>query len=68
MDLNRVAEVARPSTRAEFPKWRDGDAWLAGGTWLFSEPQPEVSRLIDVEGLGWEALRPMFSTPSITCF
>ena len=22
------------------PTWRDGDAWLGGGTWLFSQPQP----------------------------
>lgn len=57
MNLNRVAEVARPSTRIEIPGWRDEDAWLAGGTWLFSEAQPDVRRLIDLEGLGWEALR-----------
>lgn len=56
MDLNTVSEVARPCTREEIPGWRESDAWLAGGTWLFSEPQPGVSRLIDLEGLGWEAL------------
>jgi CO/xanthine dehydrogenase FAD-binding subunit len=57
MDLNTVAEVARPSTRDEIPEWRDSDAWLAGGTWLFSEPQPGVRRLIDLQGLGWEPLK-----------
>lgn len=57
MDLNTVSEVARPSARDEIPDWRDSDAWLAGGTWLFSEPQPDVRRLIDLEGLGWESLR-----------
>lgn len=56
MDLNTVAEVARPRARDEAPAWRDGDAWLAGGTWLFSEPQPTVRRLIDLEGLRWEPL------------
>ncbi|MEW6348992.1 MAG: FAD binding domain-containing protein [Thermodesulfobacteriota bacterium] len=56
MDLNTVSEVARPSTRDEIPNWSDSDAWLAGGTWLFSEPQPDVRRLIDLEGLGWESL------------
>ena len=56
MDLNTVSEVARPSIRDEIPNWRDSDAWLAGGTWLFSEPQPGVSRLIDLEGLRWEPL------------
>jgi CO/xanthine dehydrogenase FAD-binding subunit len=33
-------------------------AWLAGGTWLFSEPQVEVHTLIDLESLRWPALRP----------
>jgi CO/xanthine dehydrogenase FAD-binding subunit len=57
MDLNTVSEVARPRAREEIADWRDGDAWLAGGTWLFSEPQPAVRRLIDLTGLGWEPLR-----------
>ncbi|PRC46531.1 FAD-binding molybdopterin dehydrogenase, partial [Mycobacterium sp. ITM-2017-0098] len=30
-----------------------GDAILAGGTWLFSEPQPHIRRLIDITRLGW---------------
>src|SRR5262245_38860992 len=55
MDLNTVAKVARPAA-ADGLDWRDGDAWLAGGTWLFSEPQPAVRRLIDLEGLRWEPL------------
>jgi CO/xanthine dehydrogenase FAD-binding subunit len=38
------------------PLWRSGDAWLAGGTWLFSEPQLKISRLIDIADLGWPAL------------
>lgn len=57
MDLNTVAEVARPRKREDLPAWRAGDAWLAGGTWLFSEPQPAVSRLIDIVDLGWSALQ-----------
>jgi CO/xanthine dehydrogenase FAD-binding subunit len=57
MDLNTVSDVARPLTRDEIPNWRDGDAWLGGGTWLFSEPQPAVRRLIDLEELRWEPLR-----------
>ncbi|MFH0824487.1 MAG: FAD binding domain-containing protein, partial [Pseudomonadota bacterium] len=56
MDLNTVSEVARPSRRDEIPKWCDSDAWLAGGTWLFSEPQVGVHRLIDLEGFGWKSL------------
>src|SRR5262245_36789531 len=56
MDLNTISEVTRPSTRAEVGAWRTGDAWLAGGTWLFSEPQPHLRRLIDLEGFGWKPL------------
>lgn len=56
MDLNTVTEVSRPATREETRNWREGDAWLAGGTWLFSEPQPRVRRLVDLEGLRWEPL------------
>jgi CO/xanthine dehydrogenase FAD-binding subunit len=56
MDLNTVREVDRPATREEIRPWRDGDAWLAGGTWLFSEPQPGLRRLIDLEAMRWEPL------------
>jgi CO/xanthine dehydrogenase FAD-binding subunit len=57
MDLNTIEEVARPASRRDSGQWRDGDAWLAGGTWLFSEPQPALRRLVDLEGLGWEPLK-----------
>src|SRR5580700_6155955 len=56
MDLNTIREVARPSARAELPVWAAGDAWLAGGTWLFSEPQVHLNRLIDLTDLKWPAL------------
>lgn len=56
MDLNTVTEVDRPGSREAIRPWREGDAWLAGGTWLFSEPQPRLRRLVDLEGLGWEPL------------
>lgn len=56
MDLDTVTEIARPRRRAELPPWRDGDAWLAGGTWLFSEPQVRVTRLIDITDLAWSPL------------
>jgi CO/xanthine dehydrogenase FAD-binding subunit len=36
--------------------WRPGDSWLAGGTWLFSEPQCGVSRLLDLRAFNWPAL------------
>jgi len=56
MDLNTITDIARPRQRAELPAWGAGDAWLAGGTWLFSEPQLKISRLIDIADLGWPAL------------
>jgi CO/xanthine dehydrogenase FAD-binding subunit len=56
MDLNTVTEVAHPQSRAQLPVWTAGDAWLAGGTWLFSEPQAHLSRLIDLNDLKWPAL------------
>jgi CO/xanthine dehydrogenase FAD-binding subunit len=57
MDLNTIQAVEHPRARGELPAWRQGDAWLAGGTWLFSEPQPQLNRLIDLGSLGWEPLR-----------
>src|SRR5216684_3078955 len=56
MDLNTIEKVARPSSRAQLPVWTAGDAWLAGGTWLFSEPQVHLTRLIDLTDLKWPAL------------
>src|SRR3954469_14663861 len=56
MDLNTITAVAHPATREQLPVWTAGDAWLAGGTWLFSEPQAHLSRLIDLTDLKWPAL------------
>jgi CO/xanthine dehydrogenase FAD-binding subunit len=56
MDLNTINEIAHPRTRAQLPVWTAGDAWLAGGTWLFSEPQVHLTRLIDLTDLKWPAL------------
>ena len=56
MNLNTVTALRQPSSAAEIREWRDGYAWLAGGTWLFSEPQPATDTLIDLDHLGWPAL------------
>ena len=56
MDLNTIKEVARPQKREHLPVWTAGDAWLAGGTWLFSEPQVNLTRLIDLADFKWPAL------------
>lgn len=54
MDLNTVLEMCDARRR---DTWRPGDAWLGGGTYLFSEPQPHLRRLIDLSRTGWEPLR-----------
>ncbi|MFB6463267.1 FAD binding domain-containing protein [Bradyrhizobium tunisiense] len=56
MDLNTITAIAHPQSRAQLPDWTTGDAWLAGGTWLFSEPQTQLTRLIDLTDLKWPAL------------
>jgi CO/xanthine dehydrogenase FAD-binding subunit len=56
MNLNTIAEVKRPAFVDDVDGWRDGYSWLAGGTWLFSEPQLAVDTLIDLDGLGWVPL------------
>ncbi|GLS23902.1 FAD-binding molybdopterin dehydrogenase [Labrys miyagiensis] len=48
--------TGRPAVAALAMNMRKSDAWLAGGTWLFSEPQPRLGRIIDLFGLHWEPL------------
>ncbi|MBY0526946.1 MAG: FAD binding domain-containing protein [Gemmataceae bacterium] len=56
MDLHTVEQVRRPARAEEIASWEAGFAWLAGGTWLFSEPQVDVHTLIDLESLQWPSL------------
>lgn len=56
MNLNTITGVKRPKSAEEIRQWRDGYAWLAGGTWLFSEPQIHTDTLIDLHALGWPSL------------
>ncbi len=57
MNLNTITEVKRPTSADQITQWRDGYAWLAGGTWLFSEPQVSIDTLIDLDQLNWPALQ-----------
>lgn len=57
MNLNTIAEIKRPKSAEEIRHWQDGYAWLAGGTWLFSEPQIHTDTLIDLESLRWPSLQ-----------
>lgn len=56
MNLNTITEVKRPTSTDDIPEWREGYAWLAGGTWLFSTPQITTHTLIDLETLRWPSL------------
>ncbi|KQZ06013.1 FAD-binding molybdopterin dehydrogenase [Microbacterium sp. Root53] len=55
MDLSTVTSFRRargPGDLALAP----GETVLAGGTWLFGEPQPEVTGLVDLTAMGWPDL------------
>ena len=56
MDLHAVQHLLRPRSRTDVPLWQPGDVLLAGGTALFSEPQPGAQRLVDLHALGWPSL------------
>jgi CO/xanthine dehydrogenase FAD-binding subunit len=56
LDINTITEVVRQPPDPPGAHWRAGDAFLAGGTWLFSDQQPELRRLIDLMPLGWGSL------------
>jgi CO/xanthine dehydrogenase FAD-binding subunit len=50
-------------------QWRPGDAWLGGGTALFAEPRPGLTRLLDLAANDWPALveRPDGLEIAATC-
>lgn len=53
MDLDTVTSYRR-ATRRDDLVLAPGEALLAGGTWLFSEPQRHLTGLVDLTTLGWE--------------
>ena len=55
MDLISLDRIRAAHDRTELalgPR----SAPLAGGTWLFSEPQPGLEELVDLTTLGWPAI------------
>ena len=56
LDLDGIEAVIERPDRGHLAGFRPGDAWLGGGTWLFSEPQPALTRLLDLGGFGWTPL------------
>ena len=58
MDMNTIEAVVRTADPAD---WRAGDAWLAGGTVLFSYGsyafgKDPLKRLLDLGSTGWPAI------------
>ncbi len=56
MDLNTVRRIRPAHDRADLVP-SAGEVYLAGGTWLFSQPQPDVTGLIDLTTLAWSPTR-----------
>ena len=56
MDQNTVKEFVVPPVDDPLADWRDGDAWLAGGTLLFYTPMPHLRRLRDLSQMGWPSI------------
>ncbi|MGB3638547.1 MAG: FAD binding domain-containing protein [Rivularia sp. (in: cyanobacteria)] len=56
MDLHNIDNYLLPTDINQLPDWGKGWSWLAGGTWLFSEPQPEIKTLVDIQSLGWDEI------------
>lgn len=56
MDLYTVESYLRPKSLTEVCDWQSDWNWLAGGTWIFNEPQPQVRTLVDMEQLDWSEI------------
>jgi CO/xanthine dehydrogenase FAD-binding subunit len=54
VDLHTITALHRPRDRAGLTgALGEGVAVLAGGTFLFAQPQPDLHTLVDLTGLGW---------------
>jgi CO/xanthine dehydrogenase FAD-binding subunit len=68
MDLHTV-DTLRPARSRDDLALGQGETFLAGGTWLFSEPQPDVTGLVDLTTMDWEpwTVTPQGLSISATC-
>jgi len=55
VDIDTITSYRRARTRDELALG-PGEAFIAGGTWLMSEPQPETTGFVDLTTLGWPDL------------
>jgi CO/xanthine dehydrogenase FAD-binding subunit len=64
MDLYTLETYLRPADWQEVQAWgmnasdwqAQGWSWLGGGTWIFSQPQPHLKGLVDLDRLGWSEM------------
>ncbi|MEM9922912.1 MAG: FAD binding domain-containing protein [Cyanobacteria bacterium P01_D01_bin.50] len=62
MDLHNIDNYLRPTDINQVTDWDKNWSWLAGGTWLFSEPQPQIKTLVDIQSFGWDEIE-FFNPP-----
>ena len=56
MDQNTVRAFVVPPPDDPLLDWREGDAWLAGGTLVFYTPMPHLRRLRDLSQMDWPSI------------
>ncbi len=56
MDLHNIDNYLHPTDINQITDWGEDWSWLAGGTWLFSQPQPDIKTLVDIQSLGWDEI------------
>jgi CO/xanthine dehydrogenase FAD-binding subunit len=56
MDLPNIDVYLRPLNLQAVENWEQGWAWLAGGTWIFSQLDRDLKVLVDLEQLGWSEI------------
>ena len=55
MDIDTVTSFRRARTRTDLAL-APGESFIAGGTWLMSEPQPDTTGFVDLTTLDWPDL------------
>ncbi len=55
MDLVEVERVRIARERSDL-NLAPGEVVIGGGTWVYSEPQPGTTGIVDLAGLGWEPI------------
>lgn len=53
MDITSISSYRFAHTRDDL-RLAPGETILAGGTWLMSQPQPDLTGFVDISRLGWE--------------